>query len=266
MVDAVLSYHMDPNACGIARFSQALAKRLGVPFDYVGKIHRWQHPLVSWKSTEQPSDWWPGNGVSIKQPYDLFLHDWPTYPDYGAESWLEYSGRVYAGNGLIAERIRSVRPDAVEAFCPNTLAGNVSRGEYRVLTFGMVHKKLAPHFSQLKHRLDSEHPDYTVELSAAQHEGKTETIEDAAKELRAIFGDKLRVLGNLSDDALAKELRDVDAVALYYDPALRANNTTAWAALEAGKTLYTNTDEHSPPLDPSLHSWDMLCALLKGAV
>ena len=57
----------------------------------------------------------------------------------------------------------------------------------------------------------------------------------------------MRVLGYLADDALAAELRACDCVALFYDPALRANNTTAWAALDAGKPLVTNTDEYSPP-------------------
>jgi hypothetical protein len=80
--------------------------------------------------------------------------------------------------------------------------------------------------------------------------------------MRAIFGDKLRVLGFLGDDALAKELREVDAVAAYYVPALRANNTSAWAALEAGKHLFTNTDELSPPLVAP--TWASLVSLING--
>ena len=260
MVDAVLSYHLDANTCGVARFNQALARRLGVP---CLSLERHPHilPLVSVKTGEIPSEEGEAYDVAMDvlwyRTFDLFLHGRPS------STWDEVVSK--ARRVFVADSTIKARRDQVIGFCPSTIAGEASRGAYRVLTFGMVHKKLAPHFSQLKHRLDTEHPDYTIELSAAQHEGKTETIEDAAKELRAIFGDKLRVLGNLSDDALAKELRDVNAVALYYDPALRANNTTAWAALEAGKTLYTNTDEHSPPLDPKLHSWEMLCALLKGA-
>jgi hypothetical protein len=82
--------------------------------------------------------------------------------------------------------------------------------------------------------------------------------------MRGIFGDKLRVLGYLGDDALAKELREVDAVAAFFVPALRANNTSAWAALEAGKPLYTNTDEYSPSLDVHTHSWDKLLELLRA--
>jgi hypothetical protein len=36
-------------------------------------------------------------------------------------------------------------------------------------------------------------------------------------------------------------------VALFYDPAVRANNTTLWAALDAGTPVITNLDAQSPP-------------------
>jgi hypothetical protein len=74
----------------------------------------------------------------------------------------------------------------------------------------------------------------------------------------------LRVLGYLGDDALAKELRDVDAVALFYDPALRANNTTYWAAVDAKKTIFTNRDDQSPQPGDPLPTWGKWCEVLNA--
>lgn len=226
--------------------------------------HPRRYPLISIKTSEMDEcalDEWAGIAIWYGT-FDLFLHDNPR--GLCAHDTVRQARRVFAGSADIKRRIAEVRPDAVAGFCPSTLGGNPHRGQYRVLTFGMAHKRLSHHFSQLKHRLDTEHPDYTVEVSRVFHEGKPTNDRESISELRAIFGDKLRVLGFLSDDALAKELRDVDAVALYFDPALRANNTSAWAALDARKTLYTNTDEYSPPLDASAHSWETLLELIRG--
>jgi hypothetical protein len=264
VIDAVLDFHMSPHGCGVSKFNFALAQRLGVPVLSFNR-HPRVTPLVSVKTSELagPTHVDHVNLCDVFEDiawfgvYDLFFHDQP------CPSWrdvIAHARRVYVANGTIA-----ARADQVIGFCPPTLGGNATRGAYRVLTFGMIHKQLAHHFTQLKHRLDAEHPDYTIEFSAVQHEGQTATVEQGAEALRAIFGDKLRVLGQLADDALARELAEVDAVALYYQPALRANNTSAWAALEAGKQLYTNTDAYSPPLDASLHSWERLTALIQGA-
>lgn len=255
MIDAVLSYHTDPAGCGVAKFNLALAKRLGVP---MLRLDRHPHvtPLISIKTAEITFQSDCAEDACWYRVFDLFFHD---SPDSAWSAAIMQARRVYVAANTIG-----ARPDQIVGFCPSTIDGNPRRGAYRVLTFGMIHKQLASHFTQLKHRLDTEHPDYTVELSAAQHEGKTKTVDCGAAALRDIFGDKLRVLGNLSDDALAKEIQDVDAVALYYSPAFRANNTTGWAALAAGKTLYTNTDEHSPELDPAKYSWDRLLELIRA--
>ncbi len=241
MIDAVLSYHLDPETCGVAKFNTLLAQKLGVPLLGLAP-HPHITPLISVKFSE--FDVHAANSICWYRVFDLFTHDdAPTHV-------VDRARRVY---------------DARDVGCPSTLTGDPTRGAYRVLTFGMSHKMLAPHFTQLKQRLDAEHPDYTIELSSAQHHGQSPTAHvENVLSLRAIFGSKLRVLGHLSDDALANELRDVDAVALYYTPALRANNTTAWAALDAGKQLYTNLDAQSPALDASAYSWAKLLERIRA--
>jgi hypothetical protein len=251
MIDAVLSYHMNPATCGVAKFNHQLAKRLGVPCLGVNGGY-FRNALLSIK---------PGEIVGFDLPYpdghfSLFLHGWDSRAAYLAI----YAVRVYAANVEIADLVRPFRPDVVTVHCPSTVEGNAHRGSYRVLTFGMAHKLVLPHFRALRDQLEREHPDYTISLSTAVHEGSPwdEALHDASVSMRDIFGDRLRVLGFLADDALAKELQECDAVAAYFVPALRANNTSAWAALAAGKQLYTNLDAQSPALDAQAYGWDAL--------
>lgn len=254
MIDAVLSVHTNPLTCGVAKFSAQLAERLGVPFGELGVLFT-HHPLVSVKGSEMPAyARWPITG-----PYSLFLHD--THVQWVV---VQKAHTVYAANSVIADWVRPVRPDVIAAFCPSTVQGNASRGAYRVLAFGMGHKLALQCFQDLKGILDRDHPDYTISLSTAIHEGSPwdATVRWTVQGMRQIFGDKLRVLGFLGDDALAKELQDCDAVAIFYNPALRENNTSAWAALDAGKYLYTNTDERSPSLADPRPTWDTLLALM----
>lgn len=225
---------MNPATCGVAKFNHRLARELGVPCESLTLGHAYRHPLISVKASEIGPGWM----TKIPAHGDLLLHDHP--------SRIPLGRRIYYAD---------------EVGCPATIDGNPSRGRFRVLVFGMSHKRLLHHYVDLKIRLDSEHDDYTVEMSCAIHEGYewAKEFETSIRDMRQIFGDRLRVLGFLGDDALAKELHDCDAVAVYFDPAFRANNTSAWAAVEAGKVLYTNRDEHSPTEMPT---WDGLLARL----
>lgn len=264
MIDIVLTHPHPPMTCGVAKFSHQLAGQLGVPCRAFGR-HPFRHPLISIKSTEFQSSQteWPLTAMWYEN-YDLFLHD----GGHGLcrDDALRGAHRVYAGNAVIANELRAVRPDVVEAFCPATVTGNPSRGTYRVLAFGMASKLHLDRFRSLKTELEEQYPNYTIGLSTAVHEGSPwdEGLTQATEGMRAIFGDRLRVLGFLGDDALAKELIECDAVAAYFTPALRANNTSAWAALAYGKKLYTNTDEYSPALDPAAHSWPKLIEMINA--
>lgn len=258
-IDAVLSWHMDPQTCGVAKFNHALAARLRLPCLPLMRCMGVSHPLVSVKPAECDGAW--ADHVRWYPAFSLFLHGGIALD----RELVPKAARVYAASSEIAKSVRRIRPDVIEAFCPSTIDGNPSRGTYRVLTFGMAHKLALDHYRALKEQLDVEHPDYTVSLSTAVHEGSPwdGALAESVAAMRAIFGDKLRVLGYLADDALAKELQECDAVAVYFDPAVRENNTTYWAAAQAGKTIYTNRDAFSPPLDPERYSWAALEELLK---
>ncbi len=263
MIDAVLSYHMNPQTCGVAKFNHALAKRLGVPMYEPRNYDKPRHPLVSLKSSEWDL-WWSDIAKTYNQ-YSLFLHDSPPMLGCNPINTLQRAVSVYAGNQAIADDMRPHRPDVIKVFCPSTIDGNPHRGAYRVLVFGMAHKLNLPHFEKLKEHLDEAHPDYTIELSTAVHEGNPwdESIQASVGAMRGVFGARLRVLGYLGDDALARVLHEVDAVAAYFVPALRANNTSYWAAVDAGKTIYTNRDELSPKETDPPASWDRLVELFR---
>jgi hypothetical protein len=257
VIDAVLSHHMNPLGRGVAKFNAILAKRLGVPMKPLNSAC--DYPLVSIKVGELPPKTEVCDG---NRPFDAFLHDW----DIRAMDFATRARRVFAGNRVIADQVRKFRPDVVTAHCPSTISGNPSRGLYRVLVFGMAHKLHLKHFENLKLWLDGMQPGYTVELSTAVHEGHPwdEALAESVAAMRAIFGDKLRVLGFLGDDALARVLQEVDAVACYFTPALRENNTSYWSAVAAGKTIFTNRDEHSPKEGDEPASWESLVELIRA--
>lgn len=240
MIDAVLGWHMNPQTCGVARFNEQLAERLGVPYRHLRTFPS-RHAIVSIKASEVGL-WW-----EYEVPIDctLILHDRPMITNATRTARILY---------------------ADELGCPPMVRGQAHRGTYRVLVFGMAHKLVLPHFEQLQTTLEREHPDYTIELSTAVHEGMPwdDGITESIDAMREIFGSKLRVLGFLGDDALAKELRDVDAVALFYVPALRRNNSTYWAAVDAGKTIYTNRDELSPTVGDPPPTWDQWVEAIYG--
>lgn len=230
MIDAVLSYHADPATCGVTKFNLQLAERLGV--EHATWVRRGSsvHPLLSIKCAELSSAHISG----IKQwqkdlPFDLLLHDEPT--------------EEFAPLVSCAERVFY----ASEMGCPSTLQGNSTRPGLNILGFGFAHKFQQIHFERLKAILDAHGQAYTVSLSAAVHEGREwATIAENERLVRGIFGEHARFLGYLADDALAREIRDCHMVALFYDPAVRANNTTIWAALDAGTPVITNLDADSP--------------------
>jgi hypothetical protein len=257
MIDAVLTHPHHPTLCGVVKFSTQLAERLGVPCHrHLGAAA--DHPLYSVKGSEGDLSWIPRPPRS----YDVFAHD-----AYGFVPVLAQSARtVYAANRVIAAALRATRPDVISAWCPSTIQGNPTRGVYRVLTFGMAHKLQADRYLDLKATLDADYgEDYTVEVSTAVHEGSPwDATAQVADQLRAIFGPRLRVLGYLSDDALARELAECDAVALFFEGGVRENNTTALAAFASGKRVFTNYDAASPR---SLHgyTWDRLIEVLRAA-
>jgi hypothetical protein len=261
MIDAVLTHPHHPDLCGVAKFSAQLASWLGVP------CHRnlsaiAKHPLYSVKGSEGDISCPPrmrANGT-----FDVFAHDATGF----VLTLAERAHRVFAANGVIATDLAEAlgRTDIVSAWCPSLIQGNATHARFNVLTFGMAHKLQVQRYVDLKAALDADwDDDYTVRVSTAVHEGSPwDATAQVADQLRAIFGNRLRVLGYLADDALAREMRDCDAIALYFEQGVRENNTTWHAAVQSGKRIYTNTDDRSPSLDAARQmTWARLVEVLR---
>ena len=263
MIDAVLSWHLNPWTSGVAKFNLQFAQQLGVPVRplraqvlamHGSVMHEGgvpsqaddlcQHPLISVKLAELPGR------LAFQAPaHDVFLHDPWTWPL--TDPLLRAAGRVYAGSRPIAASVRGVRPDVIEAWCPSTVQGQGRRAELSLLCFGMAHKLngSAAHLARLRTLLATAQRGYTVLVSMGVHEGSPwdGAFTAISATYRAIFGDQVRLLGYLADDGLLQAFQQCEAVALFFDPAARANNTSLWAALEAGVPVITNLDADSPP-------------------
>lgn len=226
MIDAVLSYHDNPATCGVTKFNIQLAKHLGVEHSRLIDWCGLGRPLLSLKASELLDDLAVALS-SYPKSFDVLWHD------EGLPAISAKADRVFY---------------ASEIGCPSTLQGNASRPGLTVLSFGMAHKFQQASFERLKTLLDRRDQPYTVCVSSAVHEGHPWDVTTAENErlMRTVFGDHLRFLGFLADDALAREIRDAHMIALFYEPAVRANNTTLWAALEAGTPVITNLDANSP--------------------
>lgn len=228
MIDAVLSAHADPLTCGVKKWNDRLAQELGVPSDrlvLVGSAYR--HPLLSLKLSELPPN--PDVLAELRkypQPYSVLWHG--------------------PADDLVSQRAAHVL-HAEEIGCPSTIRGNATRKGLTVLSYGMAHKAQLVHFERLKHLLEAKGDPYTVCISSAVHEGNPwDSLAAPHTALLEIFGEHLRFLGFLADDALAREIRDCHMAALFYEGGVRANNTTLWAALEVGTPVITNLDRLSP--------------------
>lgn len=265
MNDVVLTHEHHPDLCGVAKFSERLATRLGV------SCHRMisntcesitiaaplAYPLLSVKGREL------ARVPTLTTRYDVFAHD----ADDVLRPLIDGATRVFAANRVIARQWRTIRPDVIAAWCPSLIQGDDSRASYNVLTFGMAHKLQIAQYLSLKRDLDAEHgDDYTVRVSTAVHEGSPwDATADVADQLRWVFGSKLRVLGYLADDALVREMHEADAVALFFPDGVRENNTTYWAAVEHGKRIITNRDADSPTGGAHRYTWDRLTELITHA-
>ena len=254
-MDCILGYHLNPLSCGIAKFNLALSRQLGVPvlslFDpSAGSARR---PLLSIKLSEftyhhareleRYLDERPAT-----QSLRLFFH---AYDDTALERrMIAEADVVYVGNGELAERLRPLRADVVEAWCPGILidAKPFEPAEISVFTFGMAHKVRGDYYRKLDALLKQTGKSYCLFLSTALHEGiSIETAFDAAvKNIREGFSGPVYFLGFLSDAAVLHYLQTTTYFAAFFPKGVRANNTSIHSAMTAGAVVVTNLDGGSP--------------------
>jgi hypothetical protein len=252
MFDCIAGYHLNPWTCGIAKFNTILARHMSLPVVGIGssELDKYRTPLLSLKMSEFTSDdarVLGGWAAAHPGQFELFLHAFDGTPL--EQRLVASAARVYIGNRELAAQLASLRPDAVELFCPGTLLNpqRFQRTELSVFTFGMAHKIRVPLYRRLRDLLDATGQSYSVYVSTALHEN---TSFDGSfvvrfEELQAIFTN-IYFMGYLSDTAVFNHLVDCTFLAAFFEKGLRANNTSVNAAMECGCAVITNLDEHSP--------------------
>jgi hypothetical protein len=254
-MDCILGYHLNPLACGIAKFNVALGRQLGIPvlslFDPSAAAAR--RPLLSIKLSEFTYN--HGKDLELflsmrpaTQSLRVFLH---AFDDTELEKRLiGEADIVYVGNSELAQRIRPYRHDVVEAWCPGILidAEPFVATEFSVFAFGMAHKVRGEYYRKLDNLLRNTGKSYSLFLSTALHEGTSvETAFDAAvQNIRESFSGPVYFLGFLSDAAVLHYLKTTTYFAAFFSTGVRANNTSVHTAMSAGSVVITNLDESSP--------------------
>lgn len=246
---SVVGYHMSALTCGVAKFNTELAKRLGVPFAANTDTDHWgAFPLLSLKWSE------------LHRDHQTFTRSkcWPERAQNSAEVMIHAKARRYgvfwhdAGDATItdhAEQVFYADPSlgSPGLWCPSLLTPSNPR-TVRLFSFGMASKLQPERYRKVRQLLDAAGLRYHLRVSVGIHEGTS--LADATQHfdaLKEIMGaDKVTILGILSDDAVAEELRDADAVLAFFATGARANNTTIHAGLEARRAVITNHDADTP--------------------
>lgn len=247
---SVVSLHTNTYGCGVAKFSAELAQRLNVPLVPLSPDPQaWgSYPLLSLKWSELHPDhqsytrFWchptiPGSSAEVMRsaraiPYGVFWHDAGDPYVSGHAAVVFYADPSLGPNGL---------------WCPSLLEHPTPR-PLKLFSFGMAHKIQTQHYARVRDLLDDAGICYHLRVSVGLHEGTD--LREATKHfdaLKDILGpEKVTILGILSDAAVNLELQACDHVLAFFEKGVRANNTTVHAALQAGKSVFTNHDAQTP--------------------
>jgi hypothetical protein len=246
---SVVSYHTDPETCGVAKFSKQLAERLGVPLipandlDLVQLVNNDECPLLSIKWSE-----W------VRFPERLACCDQLWHDDPGEWVARQVTGRVWRLYEIgVPALVQPVHMDSLSLF-----------------TFGMAHKLELDMFRELV----AIFPTQELWISTATHEGAGPS---KVSDLMRLWGRRARNLGHLSDAALALVWPHVLAFVAFFEGGVRPNNSSVHAALNAGVQVITNWGPGTPDdlkavtndyrnipdrlllrSDPSPYTWDRL--------
>ena len=255
-MDGILSYHMNPLTCGVARFNRALSEKTGLPMHqmFSPEAARCRRPLLSIKLSEFSGD----DPARLSSMIDgwrpdveprLFLHGYMATPV--EVKLLRRATTIYCGNEALASELSSLHDNVVDAWCPGFLFDATpfpEQVDISVYTFGMAHKVRADYYHGLHDLLEKSNKSYCLYISAAIHEGSSldDSFTAAYEDLKTIFGDRIFFLGFISDTALYNYLTKCTFFAAFFDGGVRANNTSVNTAMQCGAVVLTNLDEHSP--------------------
>jgi len=251
MIDSVVSFHVNPYTCGVARFNKSLAEELAVPLielsAYVAAPTR--NALLSIKLVEIVPELRDRlAGVVRELPtFDMFWHDLDRSPL--EIELLNRARRNFTGNSEMARVLASRSFSATPAFAPGApVVPNDDDVDLTLLTFGMAHKVRADRYQQLGALLAHDPRTARLEISTALHEGTTfsEEFFSVNSDISRVFQGRVSFLGFLADDEVSRRLRRANAMVAFFPQGARENNTSVLGALNHGCALVTNLDAGSP--------------------
>ncbi len=269
---AIVTTHTNPYLSGVAKFSAMLAGRLGVPCVPVTEARALlRGPLLL--SAKLSDDGPRGAALAAdalealqrnRVEFDVFLHAYTSAPEERALAAC--ARRRFAGNGEIARRMSADGVEATALWCPELLdhARPVTEHVLQLFSFGMVHKVRVPDYERLRDLLEGARVDYALTVSTAFHEKASfGGIDSIAEGFTRIFGERVSLLGFLSDAAVGHFLRRAHAFVAFFPGGVRENNTSVLAAMAAGRVPLTNLDPDSP--EWMLHGRNVLDVARVGA-
>lgn len=254
--DCIVGYHMNPLTCGVAKFNAILGERLGVPVIHVfdPALAAARTPLLSIKGSEfSPEDLARLRAVVGGLAADcapwFFLHGFDALP--AEVEMLARAEGVFCGSAKIHADVSPLVARTRALWSPSTLRPTTAptgEAEVRLFSFGMAHKLRTAHYLRLRDLLEASGRSYSISLSAALHEGTSfeEGFSAAFDELSALFGERVRFQGFLSDDAVVDQLRGSSFFVAFFETGVRDNNSSVIAAMEQGCVVITNLDGDSP--------------------
>lgn len=254
---SILTYHTNTFGCGVAKFNNILAKKIGCEMHQIfSKYNKKKRVLISIKLSEFE----PNDKIRLRKlltdisNFDVFFHD---FSFTNVEQYLiKKAKKIICGNQEISKKILRINPlyknKIISLWSPSTLAiGKHSKKKINLLSFGMSHKIQIKKFKKLRKLLNSEFgKDYCIRISLALHEYKSFDDEylKPYKLLKKIFNNNLLFLGFASDDFLSQELKQCDYFIAFFEKGVRDNNSSVVAALEHNCNIITNLDSHSPKI------------------
>ena len=250
---AIVSFHLNPFTCGVARFNHSLADALGIRvIPLAGYLESpSSDPVLLSIKLEELTEAARGELMAVllkhRPTYDYFLH---AVSDSDVEQELCTSARrLFAGNSELAAYASRIRGDVVRVFAPGApVLPQQSPVDCSLLTFGMAHKIRSENYRRLGTMLQLDSRSFRLEISTALHEGNTfdASFFTVGKEISDAFSGNVTFVGFLSDSEVSERLRQVDALVAFFPRGVRENNTTVLSAMTHGCPIVTNLDEFSP--------------------
>lgn len=183
---------------------------------------------------------------SVTTSFVLVLHEF-------LDSELEHhmlvrADRILTVDNEMAERIRAKGHQVVNGFAPMELNSHaVAPNGLTFLVLGMSHKMNQLLFDRFVQLCEVSGESYSLEVSMAVHEGQNlGEAFDMMENLTKSKGSRVRFLGFLSDEALARAISDSDGIVLLRE-GIRESNSSVLGAMSFGKPAFVWLDALSPP-------------------